>query len=139
MGSEVRRFFLFGFGVLLLFDTSAQVCLKLTAEAAAPFAADAAWALRTLHSSWLYAAIASYLGAFLSWMGLLARAPVGPAFAASHLDVVSVLAISALLFHEPIGVPQAVGCACISLGILFLSRGGVEGASCPLRAVPGPQ
>jgi drug/metabolite transporter (DMT)-like permease len=117
----VWRFFLFGFGLLLLFDTSAQVCLKLAAEAAAPFALDAQWAWRALQTPWLYAAIGSYLGAFFSWMGLLERAPVGPAFAASHLDVVSVLVISAILFREPVGMPQLIGSACICFGILFLS------------------
>lgn len=121
MGSEVWRFFLFGFGLLLLFDTSAQVCLKLAAEAAAPFVLDAHWVGRALQTPWLYAAIGSYLGAFFSWMGLLERAPVGPAFAASHLDVVSVLVISAILFREPIGMPQLIGSACICFGILFLS------------------
>jgi drug/metabolite transporter (DMT)-like permease len=121
MGSEMWRFFLFGFGLLLLFDTSAQVCLKLAAEAAAPFALDTHWVWRALQTPWLYAAIGSYLGAFFSWMGLLERAPVGPAFAASHLDVVSVLVISAILFREPIGVPQLIGSACICFGILFLS------------------
>jgi drug/metabolite transporter (DMT)-like permease len=121
MGSEVRLFLLFGFCLLLLFDTSAQVCLKLAAQAAAPFVIDAQWVWRTLRTPWLYAAIASYIGAFFSWMGLLARAPVGPAFAASHLDVVSVLAISAVLFREPIGVTQLLGSACICFGILFLS------------------
>jgi drug/metabolite transporter (DMT)-like permease len=117
----VRRFFLFGFCLLLLFDTSAQVCLKLAADAAAPFVLDAQWVGRALYTPWLYAAIASYIGAFFSWMTLLARAPVGAAFAASHLDVVSVLAISAVLFREPIGVPQLIGSSCICCGILFLS------------------
>jgi drug/metabolite transporter (DMT)-like permease len=130
MDSEVRRFFLIGFCLLLLFDTGAQVCLKLAAAASAPLVFDTQWVARVVETPWLYAAIASYLGAFLAWMGLLERAPVGAAFAASHLDVVSVLAISAVLFREPIGVTQLVGCACICLGIFMLSsvRGSEAGS-----------
>jgi drug/metabolite transporter (DMT)-like permease len=52
---------------------------------------------------------------------LLKRAPVGPAFAASHLGLVAVLAISVAYFGEHLSVMQVVGALCIVLGIVFLS------------------
>jgi drug/metabolite transporter (DMT)-like permease len=117
----VRAFYVIGFLALIAFDTAAQVCFKLIATAAAPLGADAAWVLRALETPWTYVAIAAYLGAFVTWMMLLERAPVGPAFAASHLEVVSVLFLSVILFGESVGITQIVGCIAIVLGVLCLA------------------
>jgi drug/metabolite transporter (DMT)-like permease len=68
----------------------------------------------------------AYIGAFVTWMTLLKHAPVGPAFAASHLEVVSVLAISFLFFHEHLSLPQIIGAACIVTGIVCLSKSEAE-------------
>jgi drug/metabolite transporter (DMT)-like permease len=54
-------------------------------------------------------------------MHLLRRAPVGPAFAASHLEIISVLLLSHYLFQETIGLPQILGCAFIIAGIACLA------------------
>ena len=73
-------------------------------------------------SPWTYLAIVGYLGAFAAWMTLLERAPVGPAFAVSHIDVVTVLVVSVPLFGERLTRWQLGGAACIAAGILLLSR-----------------
>jgi drug/metabolite transporter (DMT)-like permease len=122
----MRRFYVLGFLALMGFDTAAQVCFKFAALAAAPFSADAAWLLRAAATPWIYGSIAAYIGAFFIWMRLLERAPVGPAFAASHLEVVSVVFLSAVLFGEPLGVPKLIGCAAILLGILCLATDASE-------------
>ena len=116
------RYYVTGFLVLMAFDTLSQLCFKLAALHAAPFAADGPWLLRVAREPWVYGAIAGYLGAFVTYMGLLRHAPVGPAFAASHLNVVSVLLVSAWLLHERLSLPQSVGAALIVLGILVLAR-----------------
>ena len=116
------RYYVTGFLVLMAFDTLSQLCFKLAALHAAPFAADGPWLLRVAREPWVYGAIAGYLGAFVTYMGLLRHAPVGPAFAASHLNVVSVLLISAWLLHERLSLPQSVGATLIVLGILVLAR-----------------
>lgn len=115
------RFYLIGFLVLMGFDTLSQLCFKLAALHAEPFAADLAWLLRVAHSPWVYGAIAGYLGAFVTYMSLLKHAPVGPAFAASHLNVVSVLILSAWLLHERLSLPELGGALLIVLGILVLA------------------
>ncbi|MHB1282691.1 MAG: EamA family transporter [Metallibacterium scheffleri] len=115
------RFYLIGFLVLMGFDTLSQLCFKLAALHAEPFAADPAWLLRVAHSPWVYGAIAGYLGAFVTYMSLLKHAPVGPAFAASHLNVVSVLILSAWLLHERLSLPELGGAVLIVLGILMLA------------------
>ena len=116
------RYYVTGFLVLMAFDTLSQLCFKLAALHAAPFAADGPWLLRVAREPWVYGAIAGYLGAFVTYMSLLRHAPVGPAFAASHLNVVSVLLVSAWLLHERLSLPQLVGAALIVSGILVLAR-----------------
>lgn len=117
----MRRFYLIGFLVLVSFDTFAQVCFKLTANHAMPPEATLDWVWRLLSTPWVYCAIACYVGAFLTWMTLLEHAPIGPAFAASHLEVISVMALSVVLFGEKIGTPQLVGSALIIAGIVCLA------------------
>lgn len=116
------RFYLIGFLLLMAFDTLAQVSFKLAANHAMPLAFGAAWMLRVFTAPWIYGAIVGYVGAFFSWMTLLKRAPIGPAFAASHLEVISVLAISVLYFDERLSWPQLLGSVLIVVGIVCLAR-----------------
>ena len=116
-----RRFYVLGFGVLMLFDTWTQVSFKLAAVQTGEFAASLAWLETAVCSPWIYGAVAGYLGAFFTWMTLLKHAPVGPAFAATHLEVVTVLIISVLFFDEHLAAPQIAGGLCIVAGIVFLS------------------
>lgn len=116
------RFYLIGFLLLMAFDTLAQVSFKLAANHAMPLAFGAAWMLRVFTAPWIYGAIVGYVGAFFSWMTLLKRAPIGPAFAASHLEVVSVLAISVLYFDERLSWQQLLGSVLIVAGIVCLAR-----------------
>ena len=114
----MKAFYLLGFAALALFDTAAQVSLKFASASGDLGAA--------LLSPWIAVAIAGYLGAFVMWMTLLERAPVGPAFAASHIDVVTVLLVSVPLFDERLTMLQVTGAACIVAGILLLSRAANE-------------
>jgi len=127
----MKRFYLIGFLVLVCFDTFAQVCFKLTANHAMPPEANLAWVVRVLSSPWVYCAIACYVGAFVSWMTLLEHAPIGPAFAASHLEVISVMALSVVIFGEHIGQPQLIGSALIIGGIVCLAISETDGEKPP--------
>jgi drug/metabolite transporter (DMT)-like permease len=119
---SMRRFYLTGFLLLMAFDTLAQVSFKLAANHAMPLAFGAAWILRVFTAPWIYGAIVGYIGAFFTWMTLLKHAPIGPAFAASHLEVISVLAISVLYFDERLSMPQLLGSVLIVAGIVCLAR-----------------
>jgi drug/metabolite transporter (DMT)-like permease len=116
------RFYLLGFTVLALFDTLAQVSFKFAALRAGPVALTAEWLAAAALTPWIYLAVTGYLGAFVTWMTLLEHAPIGPAFAASHIDVVTVLIVSVPLFGERLTPAQIVGGACIAIGIVLLSR-----------------
>ncbi|MFM9913744.1 MAG: DMT family transporter [Methylophilaceae bacterium] len=114
-------FYAIGFSVLIFFDTLTHVAIKLASSHAGEFAISAEWIALVLQNPWLYCAILGYLGAFVSWMTLLKHAPMGPAFAASHLGMVAVLAVSVGFFGEHLSNLQLVGAACIVLGIVCLS------------------
>jgi drug/metabolite transporter (DMT)-like permease len=116
------RFYVIGFSVLAVFDTMTQVSFKLAAQRTGEFTFALAWLKAAALAPWIYLAVAGYLGAFVTWMTLLEHAPVGPAFAASHVDVVTVLLISVPLFGEHLTPIQIAGAACIVAGILLLSR-----------------
>jgi drug/metabolite transporter (DMT)-like permease len=117
----MRKFYLIGFALLLLFDTIGQSSFKLTAIHAQPLEASVQWIIRVFTQPWVYIAILGYIGAFFTWMTLLKKAPVGPAFAASHLEVVTVMLVSAFLFHEDITLIRTLGAIFIVVGIVFLA------------------
>ena len=114
------RFYIIGFAVLVVFDTLTQVSFKLATHRTGEFALRTSWFYAAMLAPWIYGAVAGYLGAFVTWMKLLEHAPVGPAFAASHLDVVTVLLISVPLFGERLTMIQMAGALCIVAGIVIL-------------------
>jgi len=115
------RFYVGGFALLLAFDTLVQLSFKLTGAHAFPPEASWAWVLRIVGHPWIYIALVGYVGNFFTWMSLLKRAPIGAAFAASHLDVVSVMLASAWLFHEALSPIRLFGAGVIVLGIVCLA------------------
>lgn len=117
----MRRFYLIGFAFLMLFDTIGQVSFKLTAIHAEPLEFSWQWVIRVFTNYWVYTAIGGYIGAFFTWMTLLKRAPVGPAFAASHLEVVTVMMASFWIFREELTWPRLLGATLIVAGIICLA------------------
>ncbi|MBP7337714.1 EamA family transporter [Niveispirillum sp.] len=124
----MRRGITIGFACLLGFDVLAQLGFKLAGDAALPVEADIGWLLRLLSQPGTYMAIIGYLGAFLTWMSLLKHAPIGPAFAASHLEVVVVMPFAVMLFGETVHGPQLLGAVAIVAGILCLAMEGNPGS-----------
>jgi drug/metabolite transporter (DMT)-like permease len=131
----MKRFYLVGFALLLAFDTLNLICFKLAGTHALPVEPSTAWLARVFTNPWIYGAILGYLGAFLSWMSLLRHAPIGPAFAASHLEVVTVMAMSWWLFAEPVTPTQIVGAVVIVAGIVCLALAERD-EEAPAHAVP---
>ena len=115
------RFYLLGFGALMLFDTLTQVSLKLVTTHTGEFAMTLDWFRHIADSAWILGAILGYLGAFATWMTLLKHAPIGPAFAAAHLEVIPVLVISAAAFGEDLTRAQVAGATCVIFGVVCLS------------------
>ncbi|MGA0586453.1 DMT family transporter [Dyella sp. KRB-257] len=132
----MKRFYLIGFALLMGFDTLTQISFKLAGNHALPVEANLAWLLRLFGEPWVYGAVLGYLGAFFTWMSLLKHAPIGPAFAASHLEVISVMALSVWLFHEPLTTTKLLGAAAILAGIVCL--GLAEREAAPVSAPEAP-
>ncbi len=114
----MKRFYLIGFAMLMAFDTLNLICFKLAGNHALPVEMSTEWLARVFSHPWIYGAIVGYIGAFLTWMSLLKHAPIGPAFAASHLEVISVMALSWWMFSEPVTVTQIIGAVAIIAGIV---------------------
>ncbi len=116
-----RRYYLIGFMLLLACDTLVQISFKLAGNHAFPPEASVAWVLRVFGHSWVYIAVAGYIGNFFIWMSLLKHAPIGPAFAATHLEVVAVMLMSVWLFGEPLTLSRVLGAGIIMAGIVCLA------------------
>ena len=113
-------FYLFGFLLLMGFDTLSQISFKYAGDHALPVEASLAWLQRVFGHPWVYGAVIGYVGAFFTYMTLLKHAPIGPAFAASHLEVVSVMLLSIWLFNEPLTLARTLGALAIIGGIVCL-------------------
>ncbi len=110
-----------GFFLLMSFDTLAQICFKFAGEHALPVEASFAWLVRVFSHAWIYGAVLGYIGAFICWMSLLRRAPIGPSFAASHLEVISVMLLSYWLFGDTLSMVRISGALAIVGGIVCLA------------------
>ncbi len=123
------RFILVGFLLLVGFDTAAQLALKSASTGALPLQFSVAWLSRLVHEKALYVAVLGFVSAFLVWMALLRHAPIGPAFAASNLDIVTVLLASHWIFGEHLGWWQTLGAGLIVAGVGCLAM--ASGKSAP--------
>ena len=118
----MKRFYIIGFLILMSFDTLSQISFKYASTQALPLELSPDWLMRLFLNPWRYGAIAGYLGAFVTWMTLLRYAPVGPSFAASHLELISVTLFSVWLFNEPLNAYKILGGVLILLGVLCLAK-----------------
>jgi drug/metabolite transporter (DMT)-like permease len=109
-----------GFALLMAVDTLCQVGCKLAADLAAPATFDAAWLARVAATPWIYLVGAGYLVAFALYMTILKTAPVGLAFAVTHLEIVSVLLVSVFFLGETLNAMQLTGCLAILAGVGIL-------------------
>ena len=117
----MKRGIILGFIALLALDTLAQIGFKLSALHAGEARFEAAWFLATIGQPWAIAVVAGYLGAFGIYMTLIKHAPIGPAFAASHLEIVVVILVSLLFLGESLSLVQALGCLAIIAGVVVLA------------------
>ncbi len=117
----MKKFFFIGFGVLMTFDTLAQICFKYTANNALPFEMSTDWIIRLFLHPWIYGSIIGYIGTYFTWLTLLKRLSIGASFAASHMEVVSVMLVSVWIFDEPLTLPKLAGAILILAGIMCLA------------------
>jgi len=115
------KMILSGFLLLMVVDVLGQVAFKYTAMHALPLALEFSWFTRVVFQPWLWIALSCYVATFFIWLSLLREAPVGPSFAASHMEIVAVMFVSVYLFDETLTPAKWLGAACIMGGILCLA------------------
>jgi len=116
-----RSMILLGFLLLIAIDTFVQIGFKLAGNNTLPVTLDLPWLERVLREPWLLGVIAGYGAAFLVYMTLIKHAPIGPAFAASHMEIVTVTLFSVWVFGDTVTFWQAVGCCAIVCGVIVLA------------------
>lgn len=109
------------FALLLAIDTFCQVAFKMAGTRTAPATFDGDWLLRVVNEPWTLAILGCYAAAFVTYMTVIRNVHIGPAFAASHLEIVSVLVVSVLWFEERFTTLQALGCLAILGGVAILA------------------
>ncbi len=112
--------FLLGFFALVIFDTMGQVGFKITGQATGVVEFDLDWARLVLAQPAFYVIVSAYILAFFTYMSLMKQAPVGPLFAAAHLELVTVTVLSWMWFGERFSLIQIAGCLCIIGGVVML-------------------
>lgn len=117
----MKRAVIIGFLLLLAIDTFQQVIVKLAGNRIGAFGADEGWLQRLANEPLVYVVGGCYLAAFFVYTWLLQIAPVGPAYAAVHGHIVTVLIVSLLFLGERITFMQGVGCLLIVAGIVVLA------------------
>jgi|GEM_PF-104846 len=123
---------------LVVFETLSQIALKLAGRDTGEF--DFSWTgvARALTSPWIWTAIGTYLGAFLSWMLILRKSRLSAAFPTSALVFISVMFSSWLVLGEAITWPMLAGAAFIVCGILLLGSDEVPSSAVQLPATNIP-
>ena len=112
--------FLLGFFALVIFDTMGQVGFKITGQATGVVEFDLDWVRLVLAQPAFYVIVSAYILAFFTYMSLMKQAPVGPLFAAAHLELVTVTVLSWMWFGERFSLIQIAGCLCIIGGVVML-------------------
>jgi drug/metabolite transporter (DMT)-like permease len=64
--------------------------------------------------------VLAYCGAFVLYMTLMKDVDVGPLFAASHLELVSVSVFAYVWLDERLAPIQLAGCALVVAGVIML-------------------
>lgn len=116
----MKRAVILGFVALLAIDTFQQVIVKLAGNRIGAFGAEGGWLDRLAAEPLVYVVGGCYIAAFFVYSWLLKVAPVGPAYAAVHGHIVSVLIISLIFLGEHITFMQGIGCLLIVAGIAVL-------------------
>ena len=122
-----RSTMLIGFLLLVAIDTVVQIGFKEAGNNTLPVTLDLPWLERVAREPWVVGVLLGYGAAFLVYMTLIKYAPIGPAFAASHMEIVTVTLFSVLVFGDTLSFWQAIGCCAIVTGVLVLAA--TEGRS----------
>jgi drug/metabolite transporter (DMT)-like permease len=108
--------------LLVVFETLAQVAMRLGGESLADVPPGLAWATAALTDPWLVLGIVGYIGSFLAWMVILDRLPLSLGFPLTSVVVLAVTAASIVVLGETLTLLHGAGIALIVVGIVMMGR-----------------
>jgi drug/metabolite transporter (DMT)-like permease len=114
------------FAILPLLTLGYQIAAKASASHLAQVRFDAAWLLAAARLPSVQFLLVCEVASFVAWMTVLAEMPLSAAFPLSAVSYVLIIAASAVVFHEPVGLLQVVGSLAILIGVWLIGRGGRE-------------
>lgn len=117
----MRYFVYLGFLLLLTIDTASNVLIKLAGDRIGSFEPTLDWLVKITREPFVLGVIGCYIAAFFTYTSVLRYAPVGPAYAAVHGHVVTVLIVSMVFLGERLTLEQLMGCGLIVAGIVVLA------------------
>lgn len=114
------------FAILPLLTLGYQIAAKASAARLAQMRFDVDWLLAAARLSSVQILLVCEVASFVAWMTVLAEMPLSAAFPLSAVSYVLIIAASALVFHEPVGLLQVVGSLAILVGVWLIGQGGRE-------------
>ncbi|GGL10415.1 EamA family transporter [Caulobacter rhizosphaerae] len=114
------------FAILPLLTLGYQIAAKASAGHLAGIRFDGDWLLNAIRMPTVQIVLVCEVASFVAWMTVLAEMPLSAAFPLSAVSYVLIIAASALVFHEPVGLLQVVGSLAILVGVWLIGRGGHE-------------
>ena len=114
------------FAILPLLTLGYQIAAKASAGHLAHVRFDADWLLAAVRLPSVQILLVCEVASFVAWMTVLSEMPLSAAFPLSAVSYVLIIAASAVVFHEPVGLLQVVGSLAILAGVWLIGRGGRE-------------
>lgn len=114
------------FAILPLLSLGYQISAKASAAHLAQVRFDVAWLLAAARLPSVQILLVCEVASFAAWMTVLAEMPLSAAFPLSAVSYVLIIAASAVVFHEPVGLLQVLGSIAILIGVWLIGRGGRE-------------
>lgn len=104
------------------FDTLGQTAFKFAAIAPNYHHGFAYWQ-NILYCRWVWLGLLSYGLEALLWLAFLSLVPLSIAVLLASANMITVMIVGRLLFHERLTILRIVGITLITLGVIFVGFG----------------
>ncbi|MCT4715464.1 EamA family transporter [Enterobacteriaceae bacterium H18W14] len=80
--------------------------------------------LRMVSRPYVWCGIFCYLAEFLLWIAFLSLVPLSAGVMLGSINIVAVMVLGRIIFHEKISLMRSLGIICISLGVAVVGLQG---------------
>ncbi len=119
LASRIVRFGV-PWALLIACETGSQLSLKAGTAGLAGETLQWVWFVDAASQPLIWLGVSCYIAAFVLWMTILSRLPLGVAFPASAMTLIVVIFVSYLVLGESINLWQLIGVALVMFGVLLL-------------------